>query len=58
VFHEADTDATARDFADLADNVSNSVPRSDRPPNRALIEALNSPRHRTCFTQNGGAKKL
>jgi ATP-dependent exoDNAse (exonuclease V) beta subunit len=56
-FHEADTDATARDFADLAGKVCNSVLRSDRPPNRALIEALNSPRHRTCFTQNGGAKK-
>lgn len=57
-FHEGDTDATARDFADLADKANNLMLRSNRPTNRALIEALNSPRHQTCFTQNGSRRKL
>ena len=56
--HEADTDAAARDFADLAEALNNSVLRSDRPTNRALIEALSTLRPQTCFTQNGGRRIL
>jgi ATP-dependent exoDNAse (exonuclease V) beta subunit len=56
--HEADTEAAAADFADLAEALSNSVLRSDRPTNRALIEALNVPQPQTCFTQSGGKRKL
>jgi superfamily I DNA/RNA helicase len=41
-FYEPDTDATARDFADLAEKVCSCVLRSDRPTNRALIEALST----------------
>jgi ATP-dependent exoDNAse (exonuclease V) beta subunit len=57
-FHEPDTDATSRDFADLAEKACGSVLRSDRPTNRALVEALSTLRPQTCFTQNGGRRIL
>ena len=57
-FHEADTDAAAQDFADLAEKVCNSVLHSDLPTNRALIEALSTLRPQTCFTQNDSRRML
>ncbi len=57
-FHEADTAAAARDFADLAETLNSSGIHSDRPTNRALIAALNTPQPQSCFTQTGGQRKL
>ena len=48
----------ARDFADLAEALNNSALRFDQPTNRALIVALNLPRHQSCFTQTGNGRKL
>jgi len=56
--HEPVTDAAAQDFADLGEKLNNSALRSDRPTNRALIEALNTPQPESCFTQAGRPRIL
>ena len=56
--HEPVTDAAAQDFADLAEELTNSALRSDRPTNRALIAALNTPQPESCFTQAGRPRIL
>ena len=57
-FRESDTEAAAADFAQLVSTLTESGLCSDRPTNRALVAALNSPRPQTCFTQAGGRRKL
>jgi exodeoxyribonuclease-5 len=57
-FHEASTETAAADFARLAEAVSDTVLRSDRPTNGALIAALNTPRPQSCFTGTGGKRVL
>ena len=57
-FHESDTEAAAADLGQFASILTESGLCSERPTNRALVAALNSPRPQTCFTQAGGSRKL
>jgi len=52
------TDAAAQDFAELGEELNNSALRSDRPTNRALIAALDTPQPESCFTQAGRPRIL
>ena len=57
-FQETDTDAAAKHFADLAEALNNSALLTDRPANKALVEALITARSETCFTQTSAMRKL
>jgi exodeoxyribonuclease-5 len=57
-FREEETEKACRAFAEVVEVLNGSTLRADRPTNRALLEAINVPRHASCFTQNGNRRQL
>jgi hypothetical protein len=57
-FREEETETACGAFAGLVEFMNGSTLRPDHPTNHALLEAINLPRHGSCFTQNGTRRQL
>ncbi len=57
-FREEETEAACGAFAKFLEVLDSSTLTLDHPANRALLEAINLPRHVSCFTQSGTMRQL
>lgn len=57
-YREGQTETACKVFLELADLLSGLALDRERPSNRALVAALNTPRHEVCFTQKGARRAL
>ena len=57
-FREEETEAACGAFAKFLEVLDSSTLTLNDPTNRALLEAINLPRHVSCFTQSGTMRQL
>jgi exodeoxyribonuclease-5 len=57
-YREEQTQGACKAFLELIEALGGPALESSKPTNRALVAALNVPRHEACFTQKGTARLL